>query len=159
MIARFFFPVDFLQGLYRDSPTRRHNNITRGLHIPGSVLPKLTPEIRFDTQAFLSLSLNGRRAEIFCFLSLSLSYKIKFEALRRAEIFCKMIARFFFPVDFLQGLYRDSPTRRHNNIRTWGLHIGPFTIGVSFCFAIATRVFLSGRFPTRFVQGQPNNKT
>ena len=58
MIARFFFPVDFLQGLYRDSPTRRHINITRGLHIPGSVLPKLTPEIRFDTQAFLSLSLS-----------------------------------------------------------------------------------------------------
>ena len=42
--------------------------------------------MRFDTQAFLSLSLSTR-----------------------AEIFCEMIARFFFPVDFLQGLYRDSP--------------------------------------------------
>ena len=43
-------------------------------------------EMRFDTQAFLSLSLSTR-----------------------AEIFCEMIARFFFPVDFLPGLYRDSP--------------------------------------------------
>ena len=94
----------------------------------------------FDTKAFLSLSTVG-------------------PSMQRAEIFCEMIARFFFLVDFLQGLYRGSPTRRYNNIRTRGSHIGPFTIGVSFCFAIARRVFLSGRFPTRFVQGQPRNRT
>ena len=62
----------------------------------------------FDTQAFLSLSLNGRS-----------QHAMRAKIVRRAEIFCEMIAKFFFPVDFLQGLYRGSPTRRHNNnIRT-----------------------------------------
>ena len=91
-----------------------------------------------------------------CFFSLSISLNGRSQHATRRNILrddCKV----FFPVDFLQGLYRGSPTIRYNITR--GSHIGPFTIRVSFCFAIARRVFLSGRFPTRFVQEQPRNRT
>ena len=51
----------------------------------------------------------------------------------------------FFPVDFLQVLYRDSLIYSISEV-----HIGPFTIGVSFgCFARFKGFF----FPVDFLQG------
>ena len=59
----------------------------------------------FNTQALFFLSLSHSTVGRF---SLSILSSLNG---RRAEIFCEMIARFFFPLDFLQGLDGDSPTK------------------------------------------------